>query len=58
MASDPTAPPPRVEVITSVQRRASVAQGAGWTLVVVDTAGAILFIFPLDAEELLEATSR
>jgi hypothetical protein len=24
------------------------AQGAGWTLVAVDTAGAILFTFPLD----------
>ena len=40
------------------RRAALVAQGAGWTLVVVDTAGAILFIFPLDAEEPLELTSR
>ena len=34
-----------------VERRAALAaQGAGWTLVAVDAAGAILFMFPLDAE--------
>jgi hypothetical protein len=34
-----------------VERRAALAaQGAGWTLVAVDAAGAILFTFPLDAE--------
>src|ERR671912_1340725 len=34
-----------------VERRAALAtQGAGWTLVAVDAAGAILFMFPRDAE--------
>jgi len=34
-----------------IERRVALAaRCAGWTLVVVDTVGAILFIFPLDAE--------